>query len=376
MRILMLNYEYPPLGGGASPVTKSLSEELVKFGHTVDVVTMGFKGLKEKEEINGVTIYRVPCIRKKQGVCQTHEMLSYCYSAFRFLPKLLSENKYDICHTHFIIPTGIVSYLNKNKIPYIITSHGSDVPGHNPNRFSLQHKLLKPIWKKVIKNAERVVIPSNYLKKLVLESVNTDNLTVIPNGLDINSFNFNPSEKDKKILLVSRLFEFKGFQYFLDAIRDIDIDYEINIVGDGPYKRALIEKSKTVKTQLNFLGWLDNKSIGYKKLYESSSIFIHPSSAESFGVVLLEAMSSGCAIITTNNSGCSEVVDDAALLIRPMSSDDIRDALINLVNDDKLRNELAFKARRRVEENFTWKIIAKQYVSVYEDVIQKRVNEK
>jgi hypothetical protein len=50
MRILMLNYEYPPLGGGASPVTKSLSEELVKLGHTVYVITMGFKGLEQKED--------------------------------------------------------------------------------------------------------------------------------------------------------------------------------------------------------------------------------------------------------------------------------------------------------------------------------------
>lgn len=63
MRILMLNYEYPPLGGGASPVTKSLSEELVKLRHSVDVVTMGFKGLKKIEEINEVNIYRVTDFR-------------------------------------------------------------------------------------------------------------------------------------------------------------------------------------------------------------------------------------------------------------------------------------------------------------------------
>ena len=116
MRILMLNYEYPPLGGGASPVTKSLSEELVKLGHSVDVVTMGFKGLKRKEEINGVTVYRVPSIRKEQGVCQTHEMLSYCYSAWRFLPKLLKENEYDINHTHFIIPTGVSTWIIKTSL--------------------------------------------------------------------------------------------------------------------------------------------------------------------------------------------------------------------------------------------------------------------
>lgn len=373
MRILVLNYEYPPLGGGASPVTKSLSEELVKLGHIVDVVTMGFKGLKQKEEINGVTIYRVPSIRKEQGVCQTHEMLTYCYSAYRFLPKLLKENKYDINHSHFIIPTGIVSYLNKSKIPYIITSHGSDVPGHNPNRFSFQHKLLKPCWKKIVQNAEQVVTPSNYLKSLILESVDTDNVIIIPNGFDVNSLNFNPKKKEKKILLLSRLFEFKGFQYFLDAIRDINTDYEINIVGEGPYSETLIKKAKLIKSNINFVGWLDNNSKQYKELYETSSIFVFPSSAESFGVVLLEAMSSGCAIITTNSSGCSEVVDDVALLVRPRSSDDIRDALVKLVNDDKLRNELAFKARKRVEENFTWKNIAKQYVNVYENVISMRV---
>lgn len=361
----MLNYEYPPLGGGASPVTRSLSEELVKSGHTVDVVTMGFKGLKQKEEINGVTVYRVPGIRKEQGVCQTHEMLTYCYSAYRFLPKLLKENKYDINHTHFIIPTGIVSYLEKSKIPYIITSHGSDVPGHNPDRFSSLHELLKPLWRRVVINAERVITPSNYLKNMVLKNANTANVVVIPNGFDANLFNFNPEKKEKKILLVSRLFEFKGFQYFLDAIKDIDIDYEINIVGGGPYKETLLQKAKDLKIKVNFKGWLNNKSMEYKELYETSSIFVFPSVAENFPVVLLEAMASGCAIITTTVRGCPEVVRDTALLVKPRNSEDIRDALIRLITDDKLRNELGVRARQIVQKNYTWEKIAQEYIKIY-----------
>ncbi len=366
----MLNYEYPPLGGGASPVTKSLSEELVKLGHVVDVVTMAFNGLKQKEVINGVTVYRVPSIRKEQGVCQTHEMLTYCYSAYRFLPKLLKENKYDICHTHFIIPTGVVSYLNKKKIPYVITSHGSDVPGHNPNRFSIQHELLKPFWRKIVQNARQVVTPSNYLKEMILKNVDTDNITVIPNGFDIGSFDFDLKKKDKKILLVSRLFEFKGFQYFLEAIKDIDTDYEVNIVGEGPYKETLVQKAKDMKVNVNFMGWLDNKSPELKELSETSSIFIFPSTAENFPTVLLEAMASGCAIITTNVTGCPEVVGDTALLVRPKSSEDIGDALLKLISDDELRNRLGFKAKQRVEGNFTWRKIAKDYVRVYDEVLR------
>ncbi|HEY9205612.1 MAG TPA: glycosyltransferase family 4 protein [Candidatus Methanoperedens sp.] len=368
----MLNYEYPPLGGGAAPVTKSLSEELVKLGHSVDVVTMGFKGLKQVEEINGVTVYRVPSIRKKHEVCQTHEMMTYCYSAYRFLPKLLKQNKYDICHTHFIIPTGIVSYLYKSKIPYIITSHGSDVPGHNPDRFCYQHEMLKPLWRKIVKNAQQVIVPSNYLKNMILKNVYSYNVMVIPNGLDVDSYNFDPKKKDKKILLVSRLFEFKGFQYFLDAIKDIDIEYEINIVGEGPYKDTLVQKAKNLKSRIKFVGWLDNKSTDYIKLFETSSIFVFPSSAESFGTVLLEAMSAGCAIITTNSSGCSEVVDDTSLLVTPRNSEDIRNCLIKLINDYELVKKLGLKARQRVIRYYSWDKIAKQYINVYEDILNKK----
>jgi len=366
MNILMLNYEYPPLGGGASPVTKSLSEELVKLGHSVDVVTMGFKGLNQKEEINGVTIYRVPSIRKEQSVCQTHEMFSYCLSAYRFLPKLLKENEYDINHTHFIIPTGIVSYL-KRRIPYIITSHGSDVPNYNPDRFGLQHKLLKPLWNKIVKNAMCITTPTEYLKNLILEGCYYDKIKVIPNG--IHSEKFIPKKKSEKILVVSRLFERKGVQYVINAMKDIK-DYELVICGDGPYKEQLEQQiSKLDNNNIHLLGYVSDERLKYE--YETSSIFVFTSSAENFPVVLLEAMASGCAIITTNTTGCPEVVGDTASFVRPKNPEDIRNALIKLINNDELRSELGAKARKRVEEEFAWEKIAKQYLSIYEEVISK-----
>ncbi len=371
MRILMLNYEYPPLGGGASPVTKSLSEELVKLGHNVDVVTMGFKGLKQKEEINGVNIIRVPSIRKQQGVCQTHEMFSYCYSASRFLPTLLKENKYDINHTHFIIPTGIVSYLIKRKIPYIITSHGSDVPDYNPDRFGIQHKFLKPIWNEIVQKAECITSPTDYLKNLILKNSDAKNcekkIKVIPNG--IHPENFDPIKKEKKILVVTRLFERKGVQYVIDAMKNIK-DHELVICGDGPYKAKLEQQiSELNVNNIHLLGYVSYERLKYE--YESSSIFVFPSSAENFPVVLLEAMASGCAIITTNSTGCPEVVGDTALLVMPKSSQDIEKNIIKLINDGAFRNELMVKARKRVENNFTWSKIAKKYIETYEEVILK-----
>ncbi len=375
MRILMLNYEYPPLGGGASPVTKSLAEELVKLGNSVDVVTMGFKGLKQKEEINGVTVYRVPSIRKQLGVCQTHEMLSYCYSAYRFLPELLNQNKYDICHTHFIIPTGVVSYLNKSKIPYIITSHGSDVPNYNPDRFGMQHKLLKPIWKEIAKNAECIISPTQFLRDLILENFGEENhcnaIEVIPNG--INPENFTPKKKEKKILVVTRLFERKGVQYVIDAMKGIN-DYRLVICGDGPYKQNLVERIKrSGSDNIEMLGYVSNERLKHE--YETSSIFIFSSSAENFPVVLLEAMASGCAIITTNVTGCPEVVGDAAILIEPKSSESIKNALIELINDNELIIKLGLNARKRARNNFYWEKIALSYSKVYENVLKSNHHE-
>jgi glycosyltransferase involved in cell wall biosynthesis len=165
MNVLMLNYEYPPLGGGAAPVTRSLSEELVRQGHEVDVVTMGYRSLPEEEVLNGVHIYRMKGIRKKIEMCTFPEMLVYCLSAARFLPELMKEKDYDINHTHFIIPTGAVSRVFYKKLPYVITSHGSDVPGYNPDRFRYQHTLLRPFSKTILNRAGYIISPSTHLRR-------------------------------------------------------------------------------------------------------------------------------------------------------------------------------------------------------------------
>ncbi|MCA9485852.1 MAG: glycogen/starch synthase, partial [Nanoarchaeota archaeon] len=80
LRILMLNYEFPPLGGGASPVSYEISKGLVKLGHRVDVVTMGYRDLEQVEKKEGINVYRVKCMRSKKEICHPWEQLSYLRS--------------------------------------------------------------------------------------------------------------------------------------------------------------------------------------------------------------------------------------------------------------------------------------------------------
>jgi glycosyltransferase involved in cell wall biosynthesis len=140
----------------------------------------------------------------------------------------------------------------------------------------------------------------------------------------------------------------------------------VNIVGDGPYLPELRRRAVALRSPAKFWGWLDNRSPELRNIYESSGIFVLPSEAENFPIVLLEAMAAGLAIITTAGTGCAEVVGDAGLLVPVRDSRAIGRALKQLVEDADLRHRLGVAARRRIEENFTWRAVAERYVEEYE----------
>jgi glycosyltransferase involved in cell wall biosynthesis len=215
----------------------------------------------------------------------------------------------------------------------------------------------------IVGEASRMTSPTASLKSLIIKNARDANVVVIPNGLSPGRFL--PREKTNRILLVSRIFKRKGYQYFLEALKGMDLDYEINIVGDGPYLGTLQQQAEELGVTANFWGWLSNESVELKELYETSLIFVLPSEAENFPIVLLEAMSAGMAIISTNNTGCREVVGDAALLVEPRSPAALREALIRLMHDDGLRNGLGKAARKRVGDHFTWTAVTKRFLDVY-----------
>jgi glycosyltransferase involved in cell wall biosynthesis len=367
MRVLMLSYEFPPLGGGGAKVVYGLSKELARLGHDVDLVTMGFHGLPRYEQVNGVNVHRVPCVRIKKSVCSTLEMASYVFSAIPTVLRLVRRNNYNINHTHFIFPDGLVSFIIKKLtgLQYIITAHGSDVPGYNPDRFKLGHRLLSPFWKKVIQNSEQIVCLSESLKSLVLERGPDTKITVVPNGLDANKFQPD-GNKQRRILIVSRMFERKGIQYLFEALEGLELEHELNVVGDGPYLENLQQIAHSLKLKVRFWGWLENTSPEIKDLYETSSIFVFPSESENFPIVLLEAMAAGMAIITTKDTGCAEVVGDTALLVESRNSVAIREALVRLMSNPGLCKGLGQAARIRLENNFSWTTVAEQYADLYE----------
>jgi glycosyltransferase involved in cell wall biosynthesis len=376
----MLNYEFPPLGAGGATSSFNLARNVVALGHEVDVVTMGFRDVPRRERLDGVNVYRVPSLRARLEVCHTHEMMTYVLSG-AVQAWVLRRRSYDLCNAHFIFPTGPLAF-GLRRIggpPYVLTARGSDVPGHNPDRFRFDHRLLQPVWRTLVRDADAVAAVSRHLASRIEAHVPDVAVTVIPNGCSP----FGPSGAGEieetaerrngamKVLMVTRLHEFKGVQYLIEAAGQVGLDLEIDIVGDGPYRKALETQAARLGKPIRFWGWIDRTSPQLYELYRTSSVFVLPSEREGSPAVLQEAMSAGLAVVAADSAGTPEVVGDAGLLVSPKDPKGIADALVHLAAHPEEAAELGRRARERVRQEFDWSVLATRYVELYRDVVRR-----
>lgn len=345
-------------------VCQGLIRNLSGMGFQMDVVTSRFSGQKAFEEKDGVRIFRVPCLRLHRHYVTTPELMTVLYPLYKKALELTRVRDYAFNHTHFIVPSGVVSYKlwQKTGLPYLITAHGSDVPGYNPDRFDFMHRIIRKPWEAIIKNSRLITTPSRYLKDLLGKKINHP-ISIIPNGFDFTTARNGVQTKKNRIVLVTRMFERKGVQFFLRAIAKLKTDWEILIAGDGPYLPKLKEEASMNRAPVKFLGFIQGQQLA--ELYSSARIFIFPSIQENFPMVLLEAMNAGCAVITTNAQGCMEVVDDAAVLVEKGAVAPLKQALVELMNNPSAIDTYAAKSLKRAKE-FYWSNVARQFADLFQ----------
>lgn len=364
MRILSLTYEYPPIGGGGGVVAASLNRTLATSGHSVDVVTSRMGDLPELEEAGDVNVHRVHCWRRRRHYSTAPELATTLLPTYRTACRLIETHPPDLIHTHFVLPSGIVAraLALKYRIPYVLTAHGSDIPGYNPDRFGMLHRLLYPLWRRIVLDAAAITSPSQFLAQLLKQSLDVP-VTVIPNGYTPEA-HFG-CEKRNLVLVVARLLPRKGVQHFIDSVAALASDWQFVIAGDGPYLPHLKQLAGKRGANVQFAGFLDRSSL--RRLYEQARILVFPSIRENFPMVLLEGMDAGCAIITTDAEGCAEVVGDAGVVVPRGRAQPIREALIRLMQCPDEREALSERARQRAEL-FRWPRIAAQYLQIFESV--------
>ena len=379
MKILLINYEFPPVGGGAGNATQNLAREFINLGNEVMVVTSSFSGLPSDEIIDGYRVVRIPTKREYLSQCSPSELPLFCWSAFIHLPKIIKKWRPDKTIAFFSIPSGIIAYYLKliYKIPYIVSLRGADVPGFWKDRMKFLHWLTLPINKLIWKKAERVVANSHGLKEIAEQTAKKIGvkIDVIPNGVDTNifkpAFGIAKSHKKFKILFVGRLTTQKRVDILIRAL-NIFIDKNLNfrdkivceIVGDGPTDQELrdLVKEFDLEDIIDFSGWMDRKDLSAK--YQSADVLVLSSDDEGMPNVILEAMASGLPVIATRIAGNEELIknNQNGYLISREESVVLAEYLYNLIINRDLLEDFGRQSLELVK-SYSWRDISRRYLN-------------
>jgi len=385
-KILMFNHEFPPIGGGGGWVSYYLGKHFADIGHDVHLITSQFRDCAKREQVDGINIHRVPTLRKNPNVCAVHEMLTYTISSSIYGLKFAKQFKPDIVQVFFGIPAGGGAFLLKKfrDVPYVVFLGGRDVPrpDPDPHYYRWLYMLLNPIIRAIWDNAAAVVSCSDGLRDLARATDADVKIDIIPDGFDPDSFE--PIQRDPnpdviRCLAIGRLIPRKGFQLLIRALPQIidkvNNQFEIEIVGDGPYEETLVELAEElgVNTYINFAGSVKYPDLPQK--YRGADIFILPSLAEGMPLVVLEAMGTGLPIIASRVEGIDELVEDDlnGALFDPGDVDGLADCIIKLINDGKARIDMGNASVEKLKRNerYNWKNIADAYLSLYEDILTR-----
>jgi glycosyltransferase involved in cell wall biosynthesis len=374
MRILILNSEYPPIGGGAGNASAHIAAQLEKRGHRVMVVTAQFGALPEQEKQNGVTVYRVPALRRRQDRSTPLEQIAFILAACLRTIRLMPRFKPDATLAFFGVPSGAVAWVLKKfyKIPYVISLRGGDVPGFRPYDFHIYHRLIAPFLRMIWNNAVALVANSNGLRQLASAFDPRFEISIIPNGVDLQSYR--PAERDwsfPRLLSVGRVVHQKGLDLAIRALGQLkELNWEWCIAGDGPQMDILqsLAKELGIEDRVHFLGWQSREQL--VESYRQANIFLFPSRHEGMPNALLEAMASGLPVIASCIAGSEELVLDekTGYLFPSEDVESLLAALRKILSDPALREQMGNNSRLHAEASYNWESTARQYELLLEKV--------
>jgi glycosyltransferase involved in cell wall biosynthesis len=381
MRLLILTYEFPPLGGGAGNAVAELVRALGNRPDLEIVVVTSSTGdyeVKHRTMTANSTIYCLP-VGKQDGNLhfQTNpELWRYSRACHRFLKKLLEKETFDCCHAHMTVPAGVNAWRFRKKVPYLVSLQGSDVPRYS-ERYKALYTFLTPIILRIWKDAASVVSNSVGLRTLALESAPQQRIEVIPNGIDLALFSPKDgkstlSEPDgdsgkRRVVCVCRLIERKGVWELLKGFQTVARempDTHLDLIGAG----ILDELVKQ---------WVDEQGLGDRvtlhgavahdeipEYLRRAALFVLPSHAEGMSNALLEGMACGLPIVVTDTGGTAELLKDNGLVVPKKNPAAIAEAIIEILGDEKKRVEMG-EASLKIARTFSWKAMARKYMELY-----------
>lgn len=364
--LLILNYEYPPIGGGGGFGCEKLAQALVKeLGYEVTVLTAGIgMRVEETRDTFGIRIIRVPCAKKREhrSSASFGFMLSYIVRATWYVWRHRKELcGFDAISTQFAIPTGPAGWAIARilRAPNILTLHGGELFSQPLELTGYKNPFINAAVRFIINHATRVHANSHDTANAARRFLGiTREITVISTGFSRPAaFPQPPPHKpapDRRVrlVMVSRLVERKGLAYLLEALRDISPScWTLTLVGDGPEEARLRNQviGAGIAENVRFAGFV-SETEKFEHL-AAADLFVLPTLHEGLGLVYFEAMYCGLPVVTTDNGGQSDflIPEENALLVPIRDVVALKNAIERAISDTSWRGRCGENNRRKIE---------------------------
>lgn len=372
MHLLLVNYEYPPIGGGAATAAAEMARSAVAMGHEVTVLTSAFGGNHGWRTEDGVVLRRVRSLRERAERSSTREMASFVWRAAFAMPGVIRRSRAEACIIFFSLPCGPLGLLFKVLAgrPYVVSLRGGDVPGTEPHLDGM-HRRLRFLRRLVLSHAAAIVANSAGLAEL---SQRADALpaAVIPNGVDVSRFcpaQLRPPDPFC-FLFVGRLSEQKNVALLLDAAAELyhraEGGFRLRIVGDGPLRDRLGERAVRLGLAgvVEWVRWLPRERM--PETYRSAHCVVNPSHYEGMPNVVLEAMACAVPVIVSDVAGNRDVVVDGhcGLIVAPDNREELALAMAKALSSRGHFESMGANARAHVAARYSWEAATRAYVEL------------
>ncbi len=314
MKILVLCYEYPPIGGGGGNVAKSVAEQLVARGHEVRVQTAALGWKSKREVIGGVEVFRTASLRRVPDTCTVPEMGLYLVTSLRPTMRHIREWRPEVIHAHFAVPTGVLAWAvhRLTGVPYVLTAHLGDVPGGVPDQTDAMFRRIAPLARRIWRNAAAATAVSSFVQELAQEAYARP-VTRILNGIDLTDAPVEPEppHSPTRLLFIGRLNPQKNPVFLIEALGHLrTLAWHLTFIGDGPLMGEVREAiaRNGLAERVTVTGWQEPAAV--HRILAKSDILCMPSISEGLPIVGIEALKYGLAIVASDIPGLRDVLDD------------------------------------------------------------------
>jgi len=383
MKILMFSY-LPPVISGVANYTFSICKELIKRGHSVDLISFHEKN-KGEYDYEGIKVHGFPSFFNIADM--------YALDAWIYLPevlKLVEKIKPDIIHFHHRtsnIEFSMGQIKKEAKCSIVNTVHSAvgslETFSIRDTVHFIHYKMISEEFKKY---SDMVMAVSEFNKShLVSNGMNSEKVKVIRNGIDVLKYDsvsrevarkkLNFKSNEKFLLFVGRHLPEKGLDFLIPAFNKVSKKYKnlkLVVIGDDTltfiYKQLASSSKKII-----FPGRVSSETL--IEYYKASDIFVLPSIwHEPQATVLYEAMAAGIPIVATSTGGTTELINlsKSGLLVNPKSIEELTNGIEKLLKDSNMCKEFGRNGHNYVSIYHSWGNVVDQILEVYNSVLKKK----